>query len=355
MVETNTATKDSLCEPDVISERRGGDRVEFNEGPQPGSWANSGFGYVYQQLLSSSSKLSADLFAILVIHGYALMLQWPADALLKLSVFSSALIFAFWLSGQYPGVGVHPAIALRRVATTITIVSLCMIVFRLLGPGNVSVSFFFQLVGIWLILLTVVPISRYLSSQIFQRFDWWAQPVLIIGNDETAEYFYRTMLSSRVSGLRPYGIAVHSHHQWKDDFGNPDWIKGTLEDIHDIRDKNGLFWVLNTMREPDAEDQKQVEYAEQFFPHRLTLTSAHRNGCSLWVDTVSLGRFTLIHQIDRLMLPLHQITKRSCDVMLSTLAVLILFSVVSWIDSGREIDFERPSLVSKPARRRETR
>ena len=126
---------------------------------------------------------------------------------------------------------------------------------------------------IWIALLIVTPLSRSATRNLLARFDFWAQPVLIIGEIDGAKELIHEMETNRTSGLRPLGIVTHPRAQWSNeglaDIDANSLCIGTLEEAASIAELEGVFWAIVISSGAVGFDQNDVEGYLHNIPHRL--------------------------------------------------------------------------------------
>jgi hypothetical protein len=129
--------------------------------------------------------------------GPDLYLQlWPA----------AGLFIAGWAhAGLYPGLGLGPVESLRRlsIVSVFSFALLGALTFALKLPHQYSRMTFFIA---FLLTLALVPALRYVTLTVFGRFDWWREPVVLIGNGEFIRRMLSTLRESPKLGYRPAGI-----------------------------------------------------------------------------------------------------------------------------------------------------
>ncbi len=121
---------------------------------------------------------------------------WPA----------AGLFIAGWAhAGLYPGLGLGPVESFRRlsIVTVFSFVLLATLTFALKLPHQYSRMTFFVA---FLMALALVPTLRYLTLSAVGRFDWWREPVVLIGNGEFISRTVSTLRESPRLGYRPLGI-----------------------------------------------------------------------------------------------------------------------------------------------------
>ena len=307
--------------------------------------------FLFHQLMTTLPRMLSDLLAIGMVATAVMIAGWSTQFLYSMLAASAALLLAFAGTGQYPGVGVHPAIALRRSTITCGVIA-CTMLTVALANATVTSNFLLQWAIVWGLITILVPLLRYLKANLLKNCDWWAQPVLILGNDYVAGSVYRALDANRKSGLRPLGIVVDASSQWEDSNIDPGWVLGTLDEISVIKQKHDVFWVVNTVQPESAQPGLNAiaQHASSLFPIRLLMIGGHDTQLSILDSFVSLDRFTLVKQTDRLLLPIHRLAKRFSDIVLSIILIILLsplivaLAIAIRVNSRGSIFFKSPRI-----------
>ena len=133
-------------------------------------------------------------------------------------------------------------------------------------------------------MLIVIPLTRSTARQWAARFDFWAQPVLIVGSVHEGAILAREMKAGRSCGLRPLGIIADPTSQWRNGEAINDkdaaLCIGTLDEAASIAESNGIYWAI--VISPDGQvrgDDLNVEDYLTNIPHRLyNFEEQYRNG-----------------------------------------------------------------------------
>jgi Undecaprenyl-phosphate galactose phosphotransferase WbaP len=321
LTHVDTTDEVSSLQHEIAADPRAHE-VEF------GSPQHAGIGYLLQQLKTSLPKIIADLAVLAFVHLVVWIIGWDPQSIVLLSSFSVVLMFAYWATNQYPGIGVHAAIALRQSTCTIAVVACGMLVFTIVS-GTATIGFLIQWSAVWIGIAILIPLMRFFATAICRNFDWWAQPVVILGSDFAAGSVFRAMDANRRSGLRPLGIVVDPYSQWEETNIDPSWVLGTIDDLASIKQRHDVYWVVNanTRDSGDAGNYQLASRAARLFPLRLSPTTNQETRVSVWDSFVCLDRYTLLKQTDRLMLPLHRLAKRTSDILLASVLVILLMPI----------------------------
>ncbi len=140
--------------------------------------------------------------------------------------------------GLYPACGVFYSIEFRRVLRT------CFLV---IGGIAVGLSLRTELTDMPLLGFVVFAISltlllvgiRPLARRWLSRYDWWVQPVAVVGNSESAIAMHHRLSFARHEGLRSIGIIFDPTEYWGpssdgDNEANSNIYLGPLSDLRSI-------------------------------------------------------------------------------------------------------------------------
>lgn len=168
-----------------------------------------------QMLLTSLPLVIADLVALIaanlmVFAVISLFSEHPGIEILPLVFLLCGPFIAInTTSGLYPGTGLNPVLELRQ--TTIT-TALLYLTFMASAPLHHQGAALFLFLGMACFLtMVLIPAARSGARRCFSRFKWWGQPVLVLGNNSSAEFFTKALNSNPRFGLRP--IVLAEEHQ----------------------------------------------------------------------------------------------------------------------------------------------
>lgn len=220
------ALSTDLVPDDFVSidqERRSQPLVSYHSAIQLGSWQN------HHDWVTGLPLLAGD--AVATFFSVA-MLQWLASSFGWIAI-SSHAIFTFGLigftllvqhiHGLYPACGLPHSLEFRRVLRT------CLIVVAGVALGLLMQypRFSFPFLG-FLFLGCVLPLSLTLTRSILRSVlagcDWWAQPVVIVGDGKEGQQAFDHLCKNRSEGLRPIGIAFTSASQWPESVDGGQYI-----------------------------------------------------------------------------------------------------------------------------------
>jgi Undecaprenyl-phosphate galactose phosphotransferase WbaP len=154
------------------------------------------------------------------------------------------------------------------------------------------------------------------------KFDWWAQPLLIVGNARTAEQLFQRLIATRHEGLRPVGVVFDAWEHW-------DVARDTLDIpfIGPVVDLQSILFTTGATRLAVADHNQYSWHEIQRFrgiPHIMVPTN-------LWHHPIEKSRLAEcdgrieLHCHSALTNPFALMAKRGMDLS------LILLTLPVWL------------------------
>jgi Undecaprenyl-phosphate galactose phosphotransferase WbaP len=118
--------------------------------------------------------------------------------------------------GLYPACGMHYSIEFRRILRT------CLMVIAGIGVGFLlrDNHHGFPIVGYATLsaaLVFFLCVTRPIARHILSCFDWWVQPVAVIGSSRQALHMHDRLSKSRHEALRSIGVVFDPTRHWEKD------------------------------------------------------------------------------------------------------------------------------------------
>ncbi len=182
------------------------------------SVSNIAFSKRYSMILDTNARLwmatllmLTDLFSLYVVTSIALLIgRIPGlnENLFYDQVFSLVAVIqvlVFYRNGLYPGVGIDYVTELSRLASSI---SFAFVIVFLLTLVLYQATVILQVVLAlsWLLGIIIFPIARYLMRRWLIHLNLWGEPVVIIGDLQTAQSLVAHFTINLQLGLRPVTI-----------------------------------------------------------------------------------------------------------------------------------------------------
>lgn len=252
------------------------------------------------------------------------VLQQPPAVYLELLPVIPLFVVGYARAGLYPGHGLGPVESLRRVTyTTIFVYGiLAALSFALkVEPRYSRVTFLLAFV----FSLLLVPIGRAALSARARRWWWCAEPVVIVGTGRRATRAIRNIRQNSHLGYRPAAVLTATLSAGNRDVeGVP--IVGGLDQapaLSALGFRVALFEV-----DADHEQMRPVlDRLQQHFRHVILLQELD----DLQVEGLqvrNLGSLAGIEYTNNLLQPANQMVKRILDIVVGTVALIILAPVI---------------------------
>jgi len=112
--------------------------------------------------------------------------------------------FGYAIAGLYPGFGLGAAEAFRRLCLSNTVAFLVLmdLVFLMKLPDNYSRM---TLVIAFAASLITVPTARLIAASVTERWSWWRNPAILVGNDAWAQATAEILNRRRALGYKAIG------------------------------------------------------------------------------------------------------------------------------------------------------
>ncbi len=160
--------------------------------------------------------VAADAVAAAAAAGVAMLCGFGTASLASpwfaLTVVALSLILHH-VHGLYPACGMTYAIEFRRIIKTSVMACVAIGIGILFATGIAG----FPWLG-WAALCVSLTLSLSATRPMVRRWlsrrDWWAQPVVVVGNGERAARLVERLRHSRIEGVRPVGVVFDPAPHW---------------------------------------------------------------------------------------------------------------------------------------------
>jgi Undecaprenyl-phosphate galactose phosphotransferase WbaP len=176
--------------------------------------------WVRHSALCVGPLLLADVIAAVVAFSLAgwvsaasrpaLVGEWVSLAV----AFLIAALLCHAAVGMYPGVGLSLVAEARRATLSAGYLAGA---FLIIGWGASRLPTSGLVFFACCLLAGLVPIARALARNGVGRFNWWAQPALILGGGDDAASLHAFLCRHHRLGLRPLGILCDEEANWQSD------------------------------------------------------------------------------------------------------------------------------------------
>jgi Undecaprenyl-phosphate galactose phosphotransferase WbaP len=159
------------------------------------------------------------------------------------------ILLAQSLHGLYPGCGLNYSIEFRILLRTSLIVCVGLAVGLSLRERAEGISWL-AFAAFTLLLCLFLSIARPLARRVLMRFDWWVQPLIIVGSSARATALFDRIRKNRSEGIRPVGMVFDTEKHWSEpseaveQSGCAERFIGPLSDLESILVKMGVCRVF---------------------------------------------------------------------------------------------------------------
>lgn len=285
--------------------------------------------YIVQLVLTCLPLLLADLISLLLAVGItgAVGFEWlnPLDAtsraIIWLPTVALSMVLINGVLGLYPGTRFGTVEEIQRLTLSSTIVGL--ILASRLRPDSIlfgdRVAF---LLFAFAIALFLAPIIRSRVRQWLAKTSWWGFPTLVCGDHAAVVGVCQWLEDNRRLGLRPVGLVTDPEVMELND--DTPWPTGNWREAKGMARRERAFWAILVESGDDVHDvASTIERHLGNVPHVLVVSEL--TGIPDHWDrhqmNESLPGF-LFEQ--HLSLPVQQIVKRGMDLLIATIAGLLL-------------------------------
>ena len=262
--------------------------------------------------------LAAYLLWALPARGQSLNLYWELAPLLPI------FIIGYARAGLYPGFGLGPVEILRRVSyvTAFGFLALASFSFALkLPPLYSRVTFTLALV----FSLVMVPLARVLVFHLARPWEWWKEPVVVVGTGDRAARTIRRIQQAGDFGYRPVAVLAIGASIETDIEGVP--VVGALDQAAILAAHGIRVALLETRRADPSRERSTVDRLQQDFRH-VVLIREYDDLPVAGLQIRTLGNLVGIEYTNNLLLHGNRLLKRVLDVVLASLGLIVAAPVI---------------------------
>ena len=280
--------------------------------------------------------LAASDAVALLLAGLAAYLLWALPArrqslTLYLEIAPLLLVFlaGYAQAGLYPGFGVGPVETLRRLsyATAVGFLVLAAFAFAVKLPPVYYSRVTFTLA--FALSLVLVPVTRALIVRWARRWNWWAEPVVVIGTGERAARVIRSIQQARHFGYRPVAALAFDTKSGtpadRDIEGVP--VVGGLDCTTRLAAQGIRVALLESRRADPGRDRPMIDRLQRHFRH-VMLVREYDDLPVEGLQVRNLGRLVGIEYTNNLLRKGNQAIKRALDLVLAVMALIVAGPVI---------------------------
>lgn len=269
------------------------------------------------------AMLTIDVAALSIIYWLAVIGRYvvtPGSMRTYLGLFPgiSLFVLAFFLQGLYPGLLLHPAEEIRRVFYCVSAVFLLFICTTFLWHNAAWYSRSIFLIT-WTLGAPAVLLARYVGRHYLARHEWWGIPAVVLGSGPVTQRVVRAFTDRRL-GVRITAIL--------DDFGIRTHAStlAAVPRLNTTRKLRAEYAIVALADRPSIELHHMLrDYCEGF--RHVLLVPDMPGICSLGMTARDISGDVVFEVPQRLFHKSAGIVKRALDLVLSTVALVVLSPV----------------------------
>ncbi len=229
------------------------------------------------------------------------------------------LVFAYWMSGLYSEIWIHPVVELKQLTHVGTIGMLtAAAVGMLLWPLPL-----WCLVA-WMGVMVFVPLMRGLIRRVCGRCGWWGFPTLVIATGTNVDQVTVALLKAKYSSLRPV-LLTDPEAECRASLMPVVNDPAILESL--VRAKCINHAVVSLPEFSNSELSKMLDQYSGLIPHILVWSDAATLP-ALWGASRSSGRLSGLEIRNSLLLSTLQSGKRVLDLAIAGFTLLMAAPVM---------------------------
>ena len=302
------------------------DQKFYNREKRKSIWKNRRFGMATVMLLSDVICLIGSMFLATLIWSNVRS-DLPVDAYLKIYVPVSGLFLVIYaMTGMYPGIGVGPVEELKRLTINSSLGTLTLmgLTFYLRNVNSWSRA---VLAITWILLLISVPLMRKLTRRLAVKTDVWGIPVVIVGEGESTDRVYQSLVRNRLIGFWP--VLCVKADSIRDVFPSPS-DQQVVWNHKDLFQGIGIAIIVPHKAPLSAVKNVLLDHTHRF--KRVIVMFDEARFGSIWFTPLHLVEQLGLEVTHQLIDPMQQAIKRLLDIVLiiASLPFLIpLFGVIA--------------------------
>ena len=215
------------------------------------------------------------------------------------------------LAGLYPAIGTSAAVEFRQLvrasATALCIFAVIGIIQAKSDPNWKVVweaseyrlwsCFIISTLATMLVVVPLMPASRFVARAISRRCRWWGAPVLIYADSAlVGGQLFSRLMATQERGLRPVAVLLDKDKYWAtgEELSSQGIRCLPVEDVLDCALEAKATWVLVAKPKVAAADEawnedNEVDSILHAIPNRVVLSSVGGFDCGMWDQTQTIG------------------------------------------------------------------
>jgi Undecaprenyl-phosphate galactose phosphotransferase WbaP len=286
---------------------------------------------------TAACMLAADVFALFLAFGLvlaALHLAMPAyrlNAGIELLPCLAMVLIAFRAQNLYPGVLLHPAEEMRRIYSSIGIVSLGMESTTFLwGSAESPARLVFLLA--WVAAPPAVVLTRYILRRSFAQKSWWGVAAVVFGSGPVAQKVIRS-LHDGMLGVKVIGVLASDRmFAWPYDLLR-------LE----AQSRPAQYAIVAMPERSAAQLRHAIQDYCKGFSHVILVPDVP-GLCSLGLSALEIAGGFGVELPQRLFHRTEAVTKRAMDMLLASAALLLALPLFLFVALAIQLTSQGPIL-----------
>lgn len=274
-------------------------------------------------VLADCITLTLVLCAVLAVRAYygdigLPLRQWVPVfvAIIICNVAASA-----W-RGIYPGYGVCASALLRSTFYTLTGVFAGVITLSYMTAGSLPFIRSIMVLA-WAVSVPALSIARMAIRRIISRFDWYGEPVIILGEAPLAHQIVDTLRTHAHIGLRPFVIVEHDEARAQYGYYQGVPVIGGITNVPPLAKHFNISRCIVALAYVNTDVvAKKLEIIGQFVPH-ITVIGEQVPPSVMWISNSQTDIMMTTDIALRLKQPILRLKKRLFDLAIAIPLLLV--------------------------------
>jgi Undecaprenyl-phosphate galactose phosphotransferase WbaP len=256
----------------------------------------------------------------------------------RLAPLLPVFLLNYWALGLYSGVSLGPPDEVRRLTLSSILVTVCLSILTSSTRGT-HTYFTWTIAQALALTIVLVPLTRVCIRLKFACGDWWGYPTVIFGDKAGVSTVIDSLIDEPALGLKPVGFICT-------DCSNES-LRGvpaiSREDLTGVKQSSRgsayAVFVASTFSRDGL--MSLIESYRRYFSHILIIPGFTGFSC-LWVNPKNLSGMLGLEVCQQIFVPSRLIMKRAIDLLVSTVAGIVLLPLLALIALAIRIDSEGP-------------
>jgi Undecaprenyl-phosphate galactose phosphotransferase WbaP len=247
-------------------------------------------------------------------------------------------LIVYSVVGLYTGASLGTPEELRRFSLSSIFVSLfsAIVTFSVRGSGSV---FTVTMLNAVILSLVIIPTARAILRLGLANKSWWGYPTIVFGEYDQGESIIQNLIDQPSHGLKPVGFFC-SNRILSEAEGTP--IIGEAELARLVHDIRGPAYAVFASTAESYRDLIAVlqRYRRHF--HHILVVPPFDEFPTLWINPKNIGGMLGLEICQQVLIPSRRLLKRSMDLVLSLVLVLVFAPLMIVIAVATKLDSPGP-------------